>query len=192
MCRQDTKELMICINNKYGLIQFTKINQINHYFSYISTKTSCVIGIILNWGAVQSRIMHTLTQDVVHHSTLEFEINLTQSSCKLKKCFSYIIQELLNWYWWILALVGFKMHQQAHAFYSQLMPIFTFISSITLLYLIVGFYACWTIFSCVFRVKIWGSFKIYVDFCHNFFFIHQMKLRCGTHNWTRNTVHLIY
>ena len=37
--------------------------------------------------------------------------------CKLtEKCFSYIIKELLYWYWWILALVGFKMHSQARAF----------------------------------------------------------------------------
>ena len=34
----------------------------------------------------------------------------------IDKCFSYIIKELLNWYGWILALVGFKMHQLARAF----------------------------------------------------------------------------
>ena len=51
-----------------------------------------------------------------HHSTQEFEIILTESSCKItEKCFSYIIKELLNWYWWILAFVGFNMHSQARA-----------------------------------------------------------------------------
>ena len=35
-----------------------------------------------------------------HQSTSEFEINLTQSLCKLtEKWFSYIIKKLLNWYW---------------------------------------------------------------------------------------------
>ena len=66
MLRQDTKEAMIYINNKYGFIEFTKLCQINHYFSYLSTKkTSCVTGRILNWGAVRSSILHTLTQDAV-------------------------------------------------------------------------------------------------------------------------------
>ena len=52
-----------------------------------------------------------------HHSKQEFEINLTENLCKLtEKYLSYIIKELLNWYWWILALVGFKMHLQACAF----------------------------------------------------------------------------
>ena len=37
-CRQDTKEAMICIDNKYVLIKFTYIYQINHNFSYFSTK----------------------------------------------------------------------------------------------------------------------------------------------------------
>ena len=42
---------------------------------------------------------------------------MTESSCELRgKCFIDIIKELLNWYWWILALVGFKMHSQARAF----------------------------------------------------------------------------
>ena len=63
-------------------------------------------------------ILHALTRDAV----LSFYVRiwkkkLTQSLCKLtEKCFSYIINELLNWYWWILALVGFKMHSQARAF----------------------------------------------------------------------------
>ena len=52
-----------------------------------------------------------------HHSTLEYEINFTEYSCKLTEdCFSLIMKELLNWYWWLLALVGFKMHSQARAF----------------------------------------------------------------------------
>ena len=36
-CRQDTKEATICIDNKYALIKFTKLNQINHNFSYFFT-----------------------------------------------------------------------------------------------------------------------------------------------------------
>ena len=47
-CRQDTKEAMICIDNKYALIKFTNLYQINHDFSYFSTKTSHVTGSILN------------------------------------------------------------------------------------------------------------------------------------------------
>ena len=45
---------------------------------------------------------------------------MTQNSFELTgKCFSYIIKELLNWYWWILALVGFKMHSPACAFLQE-------------------------------------------------------------------------
>ena len=101
-CRQDTKEAMICIDNKNGFIELTNFYQIDHNFSYFSTKPSRVTGSILNWGlwVVQLPILHTLTRYVV---------NLTESSCKLiEKCFSYIIKELLNWYWWILARGGRK------------------------------------------------------------------------------------
>ena len=49
-CPQDTKEAVICIDDKYGLLKFTKFYQINHYFSYFSTKTSYKTGSIVNWG----------------------------------------------------------------------------------------------------------------------------------------------
>ena len=52
-------------NNKYELIKFTKLDQNNHYFSYLSTKKYCVTGSILNWEAVQLSILHTLTKDAV-------------------------------------------------------------------------------------------------------------------------------
>ena len=63
-------------------------------------------------------ISHTLTGDGVSLVYVRiFQINLTQISWKLtEKCFSNIIKELLNWYWWILALVGFKMLSQERAF----------------------------------------------------------------------------
>ena len=64
MFRQVTKEVMICIDNKYGLIKFTNFYQINHNFSYISTKTSYVTGSILNW-VVWLQILHTLTREAV-------------------------------------------------------------------------------------------------------------------------------
>ena len=71
----------------------------------------------MNCGIVRLPILHTLTRDAVSSFNARIEINLTESSCKLtEKCFSYIIKELLNWYWCILALVGFKMHSQARAF----------------------------------------------------------------------------
>ena len=65
MLSKDTKEAMICIDNKYALIKFTNLYQINHKFSYFSTKISHVTGSILNWGAVQLSILHTLTRDAV-------------------------------------------------------------------------------------------------------------------------------
>ena len=112
-CHQDTKEAMICINNKYGLIKFTNFYQFNHNFSYFSTKTSYVIGSILNCGVVRLPILHALTRDAVSSFYVRIEIKLTQNSCKLtQKYFTYIIKELLNIYWWILALVGFNMHSQ--------------------------------------------------------------------------------
>ena len=49
-CRHDLKEVMICIENKYGLIELTSFYKINHNFSYFSTKTSHVTGSTLNWG----------------------------------------------------------------------------------------------------------------------------------------------
>ena len=64
-CRQDTKEAMICIDNKYALIKFTNLYQINHNFSYFSTKISRVTGSMSNWGAVRLSILHTLARDAV-------------------------------------------------------------------------------------------------------------------------------
>ena len=63
-CRQDMKEAMICINNKYGLIKLRDLYQINHHL-HLYTKTSCVIDSILNWEAVQLPLLHTLMQDTV-------------------------------------------------------------------------------------------------------------------------------
>ena len=37
-CRQDTKEAIIYIDNKFGLVKFTNFYQINHNFSYFSQK----------------------------------------------------------------------------------------------------------------------------------------------------------
>ena len=51
-CCQDTKEAMICIDNKYEFIKFTNFYQLNHNFLYFSAKTSHVNGSILNWGVV--------------------------------------------------------------------------------------------------------------------------------------------
>ena len=64
-CHQDTKEAMLCIDNKYGLINFTNCYRINHDFSYLSTKTSYVTGNILNRGVVRLPILHTMTRDAV-------------------------------------------------------------------------------------------------------------------------------
>ena len=103
-CHQDRKEAIICIDKKYGLIKFTKFYQINYNFSYSSTKTSFVTGSILNWGVVRLSILHTDARC----SIIILSKNL-KYSCKLtEQCFSYIIKELLNWYWWNLARVGCK------------------------------------------------------------------------------------
>ena len=40
-CRQDTKEAMTCIENKYGLIKLTNLYQINHYFCTFSQNVFC-------------------------------------------------------------------------------------------------------------------------------------------------------
>ena len=40
----------------------------------------------------------------------------------------------MNWYWWILALVALKCTRKLVHFFSQLVPIFTNINSITLYY----------------------------------------------------------
>ena len=65
-CRQDTNEALICIDNKYGLIKFSNLYQINHSFLYLSPKLSSVNGSILNWGAVRlADILDTLSQDAV-------------------------------------------------------------------------------------------------------------------------------
>ena len=37
-CRGDTKEAIICIDNKYGFIESTNTYRLNHNFSYFSTK----------------------------------------------------------------------------------------------------------------------------------------------------------
>ena len=93
-CRQDTKEAMICIDNKYGLIELTNFYETNHHFLYFSTNTYHVNGSILNWGVVRLLILHTLTRDALS-STLEFEINVTENSCKLTEkylFYMYIIK----------------------------------------------------------------------------------------------------
>ena len=65
-CRQDTKEAMIFIKNKYELMIFTNIYKINQYFSNLSTKTSYVTGSILHRGAVRLSILtYALTQGAV-------------------------------------------------------------------------------------------------------------------------------
>ena len=116
-CRQVTKEVMIWIVNKYGLIEFTNFCQINHNFWSFSTNTSYVTSSILIWRVVWLPVLHTFTWDSVSFFYVRTWINLAQNLCKFKeKCFTYIIKDLLNRYWWILALVGFKMHWQAHAF----------------------------------------------------------------------------
>ena len=95
-CHQDTKEAMICIDNKYGLIKDTNLHQISNYFSYLSTRMSCLSSVEYWTGDSVFEIFHTQMQ--YHQSTLEFQINQTQSSCKLiEKCFSCIMRELLNW-----------------------------------------------------------------------------------------------
>ena len=116
-CRQDTKEAIICIDNKYASIKFTNLYQINHNFSYFSTKTSHLTGSILNWGAVRLSILHILTRDAISSFYVRIWNKLgSWGVLFIRKMFSYIIKELLNRYWWILALVGFKMHSQARAF----------------------------------------------------------------------------
>ena len=101
---------MICIDNKYRFIKLTNFHQINHNFSYFSTNTSNVTGYILNWGVVQLLILHTLTRDAVSSFYVRIWIDIGE-------------------YWHLI--VGFKMHLKAHAFFSQLVPIFTNVSSIT-------------------------------------------------------------
>ena len=96
---------MICIDNRNGFIELTNIYRINYNFSYFSTKTSHVTGNILNWGSLVADIAHIDVRCSI--IILRKNLNLTQNSCKLtEKCFSYIIKELLNSYWWILAGVN--------------------------------------------------------------------------------------
>ena len=71
-CRQDTKEAIICIDNKYALIKFNNLYQINHNISYFSTKISHLTGSILNWGAVRLSIVHILTRDAVSSFYVRF------------------------------------------------------------------------------------------------------------------------
>ena len=52
-CRQYTKEAMICIDDKYGLMKVTDFYQINFKIFVLSTKMSYVNGSILNSGVVQ-------------------------------------------------------------------------------------------------------------------------------------------
>ena len=98
---------MICINNKYGFIKLTNFYQINYNFSYFSTKPSRITDSILNWGVVRLPILHTVTR------------YLYSQSCQFSPRYS-------------LAL---KCTRKLVLFYSQLVPIFTNISSITLYYL---------------------------------------------------------
>ena len=114
-CRQDTKEAMICINNKYGLIKFTNFYQMNHNFSYFPTKKSYVTGSILNLEVVLLPILHTLMPDALSSFYVRIR-NKLDSELTEKRFSLYIIKELLNWYWWIFTLVGFKMHPQDRAF----------------------------------------------------------------------------
>ena len=93
----DTKETMICIDNKYGFIELTNFYQITQNFSYLFTKMSHVTRSILN---CTGELLYTLTRDAVSSFYLRIWNNLTENSCKLTyKCFRYIIKELLNWYW---------------------------------------------------------------------------------------------
>ena len=103
-CRQDTEEAMAFIDIKYGLIQFTNLYQMNHYFSYLSIKTSYLTGNIVMWKPV----LHTSTRDTVSSFYVRIEIKLTQNSLALKRT-----RKLVH-------------------FYSQLVPICTSISSITI------------------------------------------------------------
>ena len=109
---------MICIDNRYGFVELTNFYEINHNFLYFSTKASRVTGRTLNWGVVRLPILHTLTRDVLSSFFyVRIRNKMTEYSCKLTEiCFSYKIKELLNWYWWILALVDFEMHSEACAF----------------------------------------------------------------------------
>ena len=50
---------------KYGLIELTNFYQINHDFSYFSTKTYHVTGSILNWWVVRLPVLHILTRAAV-------------------------------------------------------------------------------------------------------------------------------
>ena len=54
-CCQDTKEAIIYKDNKYALIKFNNLYQINHNFS---TKISHVTGSILNWVSSAADIAH--------------------------------------------------------------------------------------------------------------------------------------
>ena len=77
--RQDTKEAMICIDNKIALIKFTNFYQNNHNFSYFSTKISHVTGSILNWGSAVVDITHFDAGCNFIILCKNCEINLTQS-----------------------------------------------------------------------------------------------------------------
>ena len=61
---------MIYIDNKYAFIKFTNIYQINHSFSYFSTKTSHVTGSIIELGS-------SAVADIAH-----FDIIILRKSLK--------------------------------------------------------------------------------------------------------------
>ena len=88
-----------------------------------------IVSLVLNWYAVERLAIHIssyLSPTVSKQEPFKWKWYIH---------ISYIIKELLDWYWWIFALVGFKMHSKSRVhFYSQLVPIFTNISSITLYY----------------------------------------------------------
>ena len=65
-CCQDTKDAIICTDNKYGLIDFTNSYQINIIFRTFPQKRLIhVTGIILNCGVQRLPILHTCTRDAV-------------------------------------------------------------------------------------------------------------------------------
>ena len=84
-CHQDMRVALFCIDNKYGLIEFTNFYQINHNFLYFFTKLSSI------------QLDSSAVADIDVRCRIIFEINLTQNLCKLtEKCFSHIIKEFLN------------------------------------------------------------------------------------------------
>ena len=77
-CRQDMKEEMICINNKYGLIKLRDLYQINHHL-HLYTKTSCVIDDIELGSSAVAFIAHFDARYSI--IILEFGVNLSKILC---------------------------------------------------------------------------------------------------------------